>query len=96
MDKINDPDGAKACENLIFITFFSGVNYNEQPNGNTYLYEIYGFLIILFFCVLERKAQIWLSNKFGFEGSQYNTYKGRIKLETYASELTLFQEASPS
>lgn len=71
----------------MFYSFFVGVNYNEQIRGNTYFYEISGYLLVLLLLVIERKSQIWLSNKFGFEGSAYDNYDGRIKLEQYASEM---------
>ena len=54
--------------------------------GNSYFQEIWGFLLILFFCVLERKGQIWISNKFGYEKSTYKTYPGTIKMEDYRDE----------
>lgn len=71
----------------MFYSFFVGVNYNDQIGGNTYFYEIGGYLLILLLLVIERKSQIWLTNKFGFEGSAYDNYEGRIKLEQYASEM---------
>ena len=81
----NYPDSSNFWENVIFMTFFAGVNYNEQLNGNSYFYEIVGFLAILLLCAIERKSEIWLSNKFGYEGSMYDTFEGRIILEKYGS-----------
>lgn len=37
--------------------------------------------------MLERKSEIWLESKFGYEGSIYDTFKGKIKLERYTSEV---------
>lgn len=79
---------------MTFITFFGGVNYTEMKHGNTYFEEIWGYYLILFLCVVERKAQIWLSNKFGFEGSSYDTFEGKIKLEMYGEDLTLNPQKS--
>lgn len=81
----NYPDNSNFWENVIFLSFFAGVNYNEQLGGNSYFYEIVGFLAILFACAIERKSEIWLSNKFGYEGSMYDTFEGRIILEKYGS-----------
>lgn len=77
---------------MIFYSFVAGVNYNSQLGGNSYAYEIYGFLLILVFCVLERKSEIWLTNKLGYEGSKYDTHKGRIKLERYGSGMDTKQK----
>jgi hypothetical protein len=74
---------------MVFYSFYLGVNYNNQIGGNTYFYEIGGYLLVLLLCVIERKSQIWLSNKFGFEGSAYDNYEGRIKLEQYVTDIEL-------
>lgn len=37
----------KEYNDVIFYTFFAGVNYSKQKGGNSYLYEIYGFILIL-------------------------------------------------
>jgi len=85
--KVTYQDNSDFWEDVIFYTFFAGVNYNDQEGGNTYLHEIYGFLVILILCVLERKSEIWLTNKLGYVGSKYDTKEGRFKLERYASEV---------
>jgi radical SAM superfamily enzyme YgiQ (UPF0313 family) len=70
------------------VSWFAGLNYNKQEeNGNTYLYEMYGYILILLLLVLERKGQVWLTNKFGYEGSVYANFKGKIKLEQFISNL---------
>jgi hypothetical protein len=85
--KITYQERSSFWEDLTFYTFFAGVNYTEEEGGNTYMYEIYGYLVILILCVLERKSEIWLSSKFGFLGSKYDTKEFRFKLERYGSEM---------
>jgi len=73
---------------MIFYTFFAGFNHNQQENGNSYFFEISGFLIVLFLCALERKSEVWLANKYGFEGSVYDSFEGNIILQMYGRETT--------
>ena len=73
-------DAAK-LDDAIFVTFYLGINYNDQSGGDSYLYEIYGFIIILVVCLLERKSQIWLTSKFGYIGSKYDVQEGKFVLE---------------
>jgi uncharacterized protein YeeX (DUF496 family) len=55
------------------------VYYNED-DPTTYLYEVYGYLLILVVLILERKSQIWINNKFGYIGCYYDKHKRKIVL----------------
>ena len=68
-------------DNIIYVTFFFGINHNEQSGGDSYLYEMYGFIIILALCILERKSQIWLTNRFGYIGSKYDIQDFKFVLQ---------------
>ena len=62
--------------------------------GNTYFDEMWGFILILTVCVIERKAQIWLTSKFGYEGCIYESYPGIIKLEDFKEEDSISKKIS--
>ena len=68
-------------ENIIYVTFFFGINYNEQKEGDSYFYEMYGYIIILALCILERKSQIWLTSRFGYIGSKYDIQDAKLVLQ---------------
>ena len=78
-------------DDAIFVTFFVGINYNQQTGGDSYLYEIYGFIVILVLCILERKSQIWLTSKFGYIGSKYDVQEGKFVLEKTKRKTNNFQ-----
>jgi hypothetical protein len=73
---------------LTYYTFLGGISYRKSSHAesNSYFYEIYGYLLVLICLILERKSQVWLRRKFGFVGSIYDQYKGKIVLEGYAPE----------
>ena len=74
-------DKSTTWNNAIFVTFFVGINYNEQSGGDSYLYEMYGFIVILVFCIFERKSQIWLTTRFGYIGSKYDVLGTKFVLQ---------------
>ena len=74
-------DKSRTWNNAIFVTFFVGINYNEQSGGDSYLYEMYGFIVILVLCILERKSQIWLTTRFGYIGSKYDVLGAKFVLQ---------------
>ena len=79
-------DNSNFWEDIIFVTFYGGFNYNKQENGESYFGQMYGYIIILVLLILERKSEVWLTNKFGYEKSTYKEHKGKIILERFVSE----------
>jgi hypothetical protein len=88
-------ENAKFWREVTFMSWLGGVNYHrQQENGNNYFEEIYGYLLILVLLVLERKGQVWLRNKLGYEGSFYQAFKGKIRLEKYGTNVEEESESS--
>lgn len=81
-------------QNITFITWWAGVNWTDQFGGNTFAQEIWGFLFVLALCVIERKGQIWLTNKFGYEGSTYEKFNGIIKIDDYRDDTEMKKKIS--
>jgi hypothetical protein len=49
---------------IIYTSFFLGVNATDNPANYNFGYQCSGFLVILLLSILERKAQLWLKDKF--------------------------------
>ena len=54
-------------KDIIIVSFIFGVNSTENTGNYSFTYECLGYLVIFLFCIIERKAQLWLKDRFRLE-----------------------------
>jgi hypothetical protein len=76
---------------VIFCHFYFGAYFNEDDN-NSYFSQVYGYLIILVMIILERKSQIWMTNK--FECFQKTSISPKDELDDYKHSYTQIERSN--
>ena len=54
-------------KDIIIVSFIFGVNATENTGNYSFTYQCLGYLVIFLFCIIERKAQLWLKERFRLE-----------------------------
>jgi hypothetical protein len=80
---------------IIYTSFFLGVNATDNPANYNFGYQCSGFLVILLLSILERKAQLWLKDKFKLTEAM-NHVPLRPMRATRFSPYTIIEEESQS